>query len=112
MSGDINNLETKPKLDLTLDFGRKKDPQKAPVNPIDTVNNKDVFVWGIYNGFLIKAEHVFVFESINDGKGTYLIHCERMTGILSPFLITKKIKENMTKSYNIMNQDLKNICKK
>ena len=23
LSGDINNLETKPKLDLTLDFGRK-----------------------------------------------------------------------------------------
>ena len=112
LSGDINNLETKPKLDLTLDFGRKKDPQKAPVNPIVTVNNKDVFVWGIYNGFLIKAEHVFVFESINDGKGTHLIHYERMTGILSPFLITKKLKENMTNSYNIMNQDLKNICKK
>ena len=112
LSGDINNLETKPKLDLTLDFGRKKDPQKAPVNPIVTVNNKDVFVWGIYNGFLIKADHVFVFESINDRKGTHLIHYERMTGILGPFLITKKLKENMTKSYNIMNQDLKNICKK
>ena len=112
MTGDINNLETKTKLDLTLDFGRKKDPQKAPVNPIVSVNNKDVFVWGIYNGFLIKAEHVFVFESINDRKGTHLIHYERMTGILGPFLITKKLKENMTKRYNIMNQDLKNICKK
>ena len=28
-SGDINNLESKPKLELTLDFGRKKDPQKG-----------------------------------------------------------------------------------
>ncbi|MDC3246769.1 hypothetical protein OAT66_01665, partial [Candidatus Marinimicrobia bacterium] len=62
LNGDINNLESKPKLDLTLDFDRKKDPQKAPVNPIVIVNNKEVFVWGIHNGFLIKAEHVFVFE--------------------------------------------------
>jgi hypothetical protein len=111
ISGDIDNLETKPKFDLTLDFGRKKDPQKAPMNPIVTINNRDVFVWGIYNGFIIKAEHVFVFEPINDSKGTHLIHYERMTGILSPFLITKKVKANMTKRYNIMNQDFKNICK-
>lgn len=110
MSGDIGNLETKPKLVLTLDFGRRKDPQKAPMNPIVTVNSKKVFVWGIYNSFLIKAEHVFVFEPINDSKGTHLIHYERMTGILSPFLITKKVKANMTKRYNIMNQDLKNHC--
>jgi hypothetical protein len=112
ISGDIENLETKPKLDLTLDFGRKKDPQKAPMNPIVTVNSRDVFVWGIYNGFMIKAEHVFVFEPINDSKGTHLIHYERMSGILSPFLITKKVKANMTKHYNIMNKDLKNICMK
>ena len=111
LSGDIDNLETKPKLDLTLDFGRNKDPQKAPMNPIVTVNNRDLFVWGIYNGFLIKAEHVFVFEPINNSKGTHLIHYERMTGILSPFIITKKVKANMTKRYNIMNQNLKNICK-
>ena len=61
ISGDIDNLETKPKIVLKLDFGRKKDPQKAPMNPIVTVNSKDLFVWGIYNGFLIKAEHVFYF---------------------------------------------------
>jgi hypothetical protein len=107
LSGDIDNLETKPKLDLTLDFGRKKDPQKSPMNPIVSVNTKDVFVWGIYNGFLIKAEHVFVFEPINNSRGTHLIHYERMTGIFSPFIITKKLKKNMTNRYNIMNQNLK-----
>jgi hypothetical protein len=40
LSGDINDIASKPKLDLTLDFGRKNDPRKAPVNPIITVNNK------------------------------------------------------------------------
>jgi len=46
LSGDINNIESKPRLDLTLDFGRNKDPQKTPVNPIVAVNIEDVFVWG------------------------------------------------------------------
>jgi len=112
LSGDINNIESKPRLDLTLDFGRNKDPQKTPVNPIVAVNIEDVFVWGVYNGFLIKAEHVFVFETVNNGKGTHLIHYERITGILSPFLLTKKVKADMTKHYNIMNQDLKKLCEK
>jgi len=67
---------------------------------------------GVYNGFLIKAEHVFVFETVNNGKGTHLIHYERITGILSPFLLTKKVKADMTKHYNIMNQDLKKLCEK
>ena len=62
--------------------------------------------------FLLKPNMFFIFESINDSKGTHLIHYERMTGILSPFLITKKVKANMTKHYNIMNKDLKNICMK
>jgi len=88
----------------------KKDPQKAPVNPIVIVNNEEVFVWGIHNGFLIKAEHVFVFEPINDGKETHLIHYEKITGMLSPFIMTKKMKVTMTEHYNIMNQDLKNLC--
>ena len=78
--------------------------------PIVTVNSKDLFVWGIYNGFLIKAEHVFVFEPINDSKGTHLIHYEKMTGMLSPFIMTKKMKVTMTEHYNIMNQDLKKLC--
>ena len=95
LSGDINNIESKPRLDLTLDFGRNKDPQKTPVNPIVAVNIEDVFVWGVYNGFLIKAEHVFVFETVNNGKGTHLIHYERITGILSPFLLTKKVKADI-----------------
>ena len=110
VNGNINNLESRPKLELTLDFGREKDPQKVPVNPIVTVNSKEVFVWGLYNGFLMKAEHVFVFKPTNDGKGTHLIHYERMTGILSPLVMTKKIKVTMTEHYNIMNQDLKKLC--
>jgi len=110
LNGDINNLESKPKLELTLDFGRKKGPQKAPVNPIVIVNNKEAFVWGIHNGFLFKAEHVFVFEPSNGGKGTHLIHYERMAGMLSPFIMTKKMKVTMTEHYNIMNQDLKKLC--
>ena len=59
------------------------------MNPIVTVNSKDLYVWGIYNGFLIKSEHFFVFETVNDSKGTLLIHYERMKELLSPFLITK-----------------------
>ena len=109
LSGDINDIASKPKLDLTLDFGRKNDPQKVPVNPIITVNSKKVFVWGVYNGILLKAEHVFVFESTNDGMGTHLIHYETMKGILSPFLMTNKVKANMLEHYNIMNQDFKNF---
>jgi len=109
LSGDINLIESKPKLDLTSDFGRKNDPQKFSLNPIVSVNNKNVFVWGIYKGILITSEHVFVSESTNKGKGTHLIYYERMTGMLSPFLMTKKVKSNMAELYNIMNQDLKNF---
>ncbi len=93
-----------------MDFGRKKDPQRAPLNSIVTVNSKEVFVWGIYTGFLIKAEHVFVFEATNDGKGTHLIHYESMKGMSSPFLMRQKV--NMADHCNIMNQDLKNIFEK
>jgi|TARA_B110000879_G_scaffold56144_1_gene79200 hypothetical protein len=110
ISGDINDLTTEPKLDLTLDFGRKKDPQKAPVKPDITVNNELSFVWGLYNGFIIKAEHVFIFEPINNGKGTHLIHYEKMNGLLSPLFITKKVHANMNERYMLMNKALKNIC--
>ena len=60
------------------------------MNPIFTVNSKDLYVWGIYNGFLIKAEHFFIFEPVNDSKETHLIHYERMTELLSPFYNYKK----------------------
>ena len=109
-SGDIYKLETKPKLDLTLDFGQKNDPAKSPASPRLTVNSPKVLVWGLYSGFILKAEHVFVFQPIDGGKGTHLIHYERMTGLLSPLLLTKKVSVNMKKHYNIMNEDLKSIC--
>ena len=59
-----------------------------------------------------KQIHVFVFEPTNDGKGTHLIHYEIMKGMLSPFLMTKKVKANMSELYKVMNQDFKNICEK
>jgi|GEM_PF-5202000 len=42
-SGDINDLSTNPKIDLTLDFVRKGDPAPAPVFPKVYENNKEVF---------------------------------------------------------------------
>ena len=35
-----------------------------------------------------------------------------MKGMLSPFIMTKKVKANMSELYKVMNQDLKNICEK
>jgi cellobiose-specific phosphotransferase system component IIB len=110
ISGNINDLSTEPTINLTLDFSRKNDPEKAPVTPEVTVNNELSFVWGIYNGFLITAEHVFIFEPINDGAGTHLIHYEKMNGIMSPFFITKKVSANMFDHYVLMNEALKKLC--
>jgi hypothetical protein len=110
ISGDINDLATEPALELTLDFGRKKDPQMAPVKPKVVINNDMRFVWGLYNGFILKAEHVFIFEPTDNGKGTHLIHYEKMNGMLSPIFITKKVSANMYQSYNLMNESLKRIC--
>jgi len=30
--------------------------------------------------------------------------------MLSPFIMTKKVKVNMAEHYNVMNQDLKKLC--
>lgn len=108
-SGDINDLRTNPTLDLTLDFGRKNDPSPAPVSPNVTENNSNVFNWG-FKMAILKAEHVFIFESINEGKGTRLVHYERMSGMLKSFVMTKKTQANMTERYNTMNEELKNVC--
>lgn len=109
-SGDISKLETKPKLDLTLDFGRKNDPSQAPVNPVVSENNATVFNWGFKLWFFLSAEHVFLFEPINNGKGTRLVHYEAMNGILKSFVMSEKTKANMTNRYNSMNQGLKKLC--
>ena len=111
-SGDLNSLKTKPTLELMLDFGRKGDPAKAPVFPEVYDNNKERFVWGFRKGILISAQHVFIFESINNGKGTRLVHYEKMKGMLKAFLMTKKMKTNMTEKYNAMNEAFKTFCEK
>ena len=106
-TGDINDLETKPTLDLTLDFGRKNDPARAPVNPKVYENSAEVFNWG-FNIGVLKAVHVFIFEPINEGKKTRLVHYERMGGILK-FVMNKKMKASMIRQYNKMNESLKRI---
>jgi hypothetical protein len=108
-SGDLNDLSTKPTIELTLDFGRKNDPSKAPVSPNVTENTPEVFNWGFSIGVL-KAEHVFIFEPINNGKATRLVHYERMSGILKSLTMTSKVKANMIEKYNTMNEALKNLC--
>ena len=109
-TGDINDLSTEPTLELTLDFGRKGDPSPAPLFPAVYDNNEEVFNWGFKKGGLISAEHVFIFEPINDGKGTRFLHYEKMKGMLKSFIMTKKTKANMTEHYNKMNAALKVIC--
>ena len=112
IKGDINHLETKPTLELWVNMGRDKDPQKAPSKFTVKRNDEEVFVWGVYQGFLLKIEHVFVFTPTNNGKGTHLIHYEVMSGLLGYIFMTKKLKGEITKHYNIMNKDLKELCEK
>ncbi|MFK7774248.1 MAG: SRPBCC domain-containing protein [Saprospiraceae bacterium] len=111
-SGNLSDLSTKPTLDLMLNFGRKGDPAKAPVFPSVYDNNEEVFNWGFRKGVFISAEHVFIFESINNGKGTRLIHYEKMKGMLKAFIMTKKTKANMIEKYNNMNKGFKTFCEK
>ena len=88
LNGDLNNLQTKPKLSLYLDFGRVNGPQKVPANPIVISNNDAKFAWGINNGILVKAEHVFIFLPVADNEHkTHLVHYEKMSGIIAPFFM-------------------------
>lgn len=109
IKGDINNLETKPKLELWVDMEREKDPQKAPSNFTVKRNDEEAFIWGVYQGALLKIEHVFIFSLTKDGKGTHLIHYERMAGLLGHIFMTEKLKGNLIKHYNLMNESLKKI---
>jgi hypothetical protein len=111
-SGDINDLETKPTIGLMLDFGRKGDPVKAPVNPKVFENNEEVFYWGFKKGFLLSAEHIFIFDPIDNGRRTRFVHYKKMNGMLKSFAMTKKIKANMIERYILMNEDLKTLCEK
>jgi hypothetical protein len=106
-TGNLNNLKTKPTLDLTLNFGRKNDPAPAPVSPKVYENSAEVFNWG-FNIGVLKAVHVFIFEPIDEGKKTRLVHYEKMEGVLK-FVMNEKMKASMVDHYNKMNESLKKI---
>ncbi len=74
-------------------------------------NSAEAFVWG-FKKSILRANHVFIFESINNGKGTRLVHYEKMSGFLKAFVMTKKTKANMFEKYNTMNQSFKSFCEK
>lgn len=107
--GDINNLGTNPTLALVLNFGRKNDPTLAPVNPKVYENSPEIFNWG-FNWVILKAEHVHIFESQNNGNTTRYIHFERMSGLLSGLVMRPAMKANMEDKYNTMNEGFKKYC--
>ena len=108
-SGNLDSMETKPTIDLTLNFGRKNDPAPAPVNPKVIENSPEVFNWG-FNMGLIKAEHVHIFESIDGGKSTRFINYERMSGLMKGAVMNAEMRENMVAKYNEMNAAFKKVC--
>jgi hypothetical protein len=65
-------------------------PKKVPALPIVMVNNTNAFTWGDSIGFLLKAKQVFLFEPIDNGVKTRLVHYERMSGLLSPIFMPQK----------------------
>ena len=108
--GDINDLASKPKLELALDLNASGKANKLPVSPSVYANDKDILSWGLSMGFIMKVEHTFLFEPINRAKATRLVHYERANGLLSPLFMTNKTKHLMQKGYNRMNADLKRLC--
>lgn len=107
--GNINNLDTNPTLALELNFGRKNDPALAPVNPKVNENSPEIFNWG-FNWAILKAEHIHIFETQNDGKATRYVHYERMSGLLSRLVMRPAMKANMVDKYNAMNLGFKKYC--
>ena len=107
--GNINDLTTKPTLDLVINFGRKNDPAPAPVNPKVYENSPEVFFWGV-NWGLLKAEHVHIFESIDAGKKTRFINYEKMSGLMKGLVMKPAMRENMVVKYNTMNTAFKKYC--
>ena len=107
--GNINDLTTKPTLDLVINFGRKNDPAPAPTNPKVYENSPEVFYWG-FNWGLLKAEHVHIFESIDGGKKTRFINYEKMSGLMKGLVMKPAMRENMVVKYNTMNTAFKKYC--
>ena len=107
--GNINDLTTKPTLDLVINFGRKNDPAPAPTNPKVYENSPEVFYWGV-NWGILKAQHVHIFESIDGGKKTRFINYEKMSGLMKGLIMKPAMRENMVAKYNTMNTAFKTYC--
>ena len=107
--GNINDLTTKPTLDLVINFGRKNDPAPAPTNPKVYENSPEVFYWG-FNWGILKAQHVHIFESIDGGKKTRFINYEKMSGLMKGLIMKPAMRENMVAKYNTMNTAFKTYC--
>ena len=107
--GNINDLTTKPTLDLVINFGRKNDPAPAPTNPKVYENSPEVFYWG-FNWGILKAQHVHIFESIDGGKKTRFINYEKMSGLMKGLIMKPAMRENMVTKYNTMNTAFKTYC--
>lgn len=110
IQGDIQDVETRPVLALIWDFGQEDHPEEAPFQPIVLHNTPELFHWGVSRGFLIKADHVFLFESLQEGQQTRLVHYEQMRGLLKSFLMSKKNRQVMLESYQHMNQKFQQYC--
>lgn len=111
LSGDINNISTKPQIDAVFHIDTTKPPQPAPMKLWLTANDELAFVWEVKNGLLLNAKHVYLFLPKDGGKTTRLVHYERMTNFLSLFF-SKKLRKNMTERYSFMNEELKRLCEK
>jgi len=107
--GSLNDLTTKPTLDLMINFGRKNDPAPAPANPRVYENSPEVFYWG-FNWGILKAEHVHIFESFDGGKRTRFVHYEKMSGLMKGLVMKPEMRENMVAKYNTMNTAFKKYC--
>ena len=107
--GDIDKLETQPTLNLEIDFGRKNDPSTSPISPRVYENSPEIFHWG-FNYGILKAEHLFIFESIENNSRTRFINYEKAGGLLKSLVMTQIFRENMVANYNTMNVAFKKLC--
>ena len=107
--GNIDKLETQPTLNLEIDFGRKNDPLPSPISPRVYENSPEIFHWG-FNYRILKAEHIFIFESIENNNSTRFINYETARGLLKGLVMTQTFRENMITNYNTMNVAFKKIC--
>lgn len=106
--GDINNIDSKPRLGFDINFGRKNDPSPSPISPTVYQNSPEIFHWG-FNYGILKANHVYVFEPIN-AISTRFINYEEVNGLLKGMLMTPSFRENMINNYNNMNAAFKKVC--